>query len=81
MPVTVAALTYGVLTMINIAWPRTPDAAWYDNYLVALSAIVGVGIGAVYMVIAKPYTRSNARWGDAVPGDRGGGTTSESAVK
>ena len=26
LPVTIAALTYGVLTMINIAWPRTPDA-------------------------------------------------------
>ena len=25
MPVTIAALTYGVLTMINVAWPRTPD--------------------------------------------------------
>ena len=61
MPVTIAALTYGVLTMINIAWPRTPDAAWYDNYLVALSAVVGVGIGAVYMVLAKPYLRSDAR--------------------
>ena len=81
MPVTVAALTYGVLTMINIAWPRTPDAAWYDNWLVALSAVVGVGIGAIYMVLAKPYLRSNARWGDAVPDEHGGGTTSESAVK
>ena len=38
MPVTVAALTYGVLAMINMAWPRTPDAPWYDNWLVALSA-------------------------------------------
>ncbi len=67
MPVTIAALTYGVLTMINIAWPRTPDAAWYDNYLVALSAVVGVGIGAVYLAVAKPYLRSEARHGDAVP--------------
>jgi len=76
MPVTIAALTYGVLTMINIAWPRTPDAAWYDNWLVALSAVVGVGIGAIYMVLAKPYTRSEARWGDAIP-DHGKGTTDE----
>jgi hypothetical protein len=53
--------------MINIAWPRTPDAAWYDNWLVALSAVVGVGIGLVYMVVAKPYLRSEARHGDAVP--------------
>ena len=71
LPVTIAALTYGVLTMINIAWPRTPDAPWYDNYLVALSAVVGVGIGAVYMALAKPYLRSDARYGDAVPTPEG----------
>lgn len=69
MPVTIAALTYGVLTMVNIAWPRTPDAPWYDNWLVALSAVVGVGIGLAYMVLAKPYLRSDARHGDAVPTD------------
>jgi amino acid transporter len=67
LPVTIAALTYGVLTMINIAWPRTPEAAWYDNWLVALSAVVGVGVGLLYMTIAKPYLRSEARHGDAVP--------------
>ena len=67
MPVTVAALTYGVLAMINMAWPRTPDAPWYDNWLVALSAAVGVGVGAIYMVIAKPYTRSEAISADAIP--------------
>lgn len=67
MPVTVTALAYGVLTMVNIAWPRTPEAPWYDDYLVALSAVVGVGIGAIYMLLAKPYLRSDARHGDAVP--------------
>ena len=67
MPITIAALTYGVLTMINVAWPRTPDAPWYDNWLVALSAVVGVGVGAIYMVIAKPYLRSEATSADAIP--------------
>ena len=67
MPITICALTYGVLTMINVAWPRTPDAPWYDNWLVALSAVVGIGVGAIYMVIAKPYTRSEATSGDAIP--------------
>ncbi len=67
MPVTIAALTYGVLAMVNMAWPRTPDAPWYDNWLVALSAAVGAGIGAVYLVIVKPYERSDATAGDAVP--------------
>ena len=67
MPVTIAALVYGVLTMVNIAWPRTPDAAWYDNYLVGLSALVGVGLGAVYLFAARPHERSEARHGDAIP--------------
>ena len=56
--------------MVNMAWPRTPDAPWYDNWLVALSAVVGVGVGAVYMVIAKPYLRSDATSGDAIPTGR-----------
>lgn len=67
MPVTIAALIYGVLTMINIAWPRTPDAPWYDNYVVAVSALVGVGVGAIYLVLAKPHLRSDAVSGDAIP--------------
>jgi amino acid transporter len=67
MPVTIAALTYGVLTMINVAWPRTPDVPWYDNWVVVLSAVVGIGVGAIYMVIAKPYTRSEAVSADAIP--------------
>jgi hypothetical protein len=71
MLVNVAALAYGVLAMINMAWPRTPDVPWYDNWLVALSAAVGAGIGAVYMVVARPYERSDAISGDAVNGSSG----------
>ena len=36
MPVNVLALAYGIFAMINMAWPRTPDAPWYDNYIVVL---------------------------------------------
>lgn len=66
--VNIAALTYGVLAMVNMAWPRTPELPWYDNWLVALSAAVGAGIGAIYMVIVRPYERSDAISGDAVGG-------------
>jgi amino acid transporter len=31
LPVTVAALVYGVAAMVNMSWPRTPDAPWYDH--------------------------------------------------
>jgi amino acid transporter len=77
--VNVAALTYGVLAMVNMAWPRTPDVPWYDNWLVALSAAVGVGVGAVYMVLARPYEHSEAISGDAVHGSLGKPTASSGA--
>ena len=62
-----AALAYGVIAMINMAWPRTPDAPWYDNWIVALSALVVVGIGLVYMTIHALHDRSTAPRDDAIP--------------
>lgn len=67
LPVTAAALSYGVLAMVNMAWPRTPGVPWYDNWIVALSAALGTGIGAVYMVAARPHDNSDAIAGDAIP--------------
>src|SRR5690606_25137253 len=60
LPVTVGALTYGVLAMINIAWPRTPDAPWYDNWIVVLGSAVVVGLGVLYLVAGRPYQRGDA---------------------
>lgn len=68
MTVNIAALAYGVAAMVNMAWPRTPDVPWYDNWLVALSAAVGGGIGLIYMLIARPYEHSDAIEGDAIHG-------------
>ncbi len=65
--VNIAALTYGVIAMINMAWPRTPDAPWYDNWIVALSAAVVVGIGLVYMAVHPLHDRSTAPYDDAIP--------------
>ncbi|MEO6511227.1 MAG: APC family permease, partial [Nocardioides sp.] len=67
LPVTIAAFAYQVLAAVNMAWPRTPDAQWYDNYLVLLSASIVVGVGLVYMLLARPYLRKDAPHGDAVP--------------
>lgn len=67
LPVNIAALVYGVCAMVNMAWPRTPDAAWYDNYLVMLSAVVVVGAGLAYMAIHRSYGRSDAPYDDAIP--------------
>lgn len=66
MVINVLALAYGVAAMVNMVWPRTPDAPWYDNYVVILSGALVVGIGLVYMAVAKPFGNSDAPAGDAV---------------
>jgi hypothetical protein len=66
MPVTVAAFTYQVLAAVNMAWPRTPDVPWYDNWIVVLSALLVIVVGLAYMSIAKPYLRKDTPHGDAV---------------
>ncbi len=67
LPVNIGALVYGVIAMVNMAWPRTPDAAWYDNWIVALSAVVVVGLGLVYMAVHPLHDRSTAPYDDAIP--------------
>jgi len=65
--INVAALAYQVAAAVNMAWPRTPGAAWYDNYLVLLSAAIILGVGAVYLFLGNPHDRSDAPHGDAIP--------------
>lgn len=66
--INIGALVYGVAAIVNICWPRTPDAAWYDNWIVLLSAAAVIAIGFVYMALSRPHHRSDAPHGDAVPG-------------
>lgn len=67
LPVNIMALVYGIIAMINMCWPRTPDAAWYDNYIVLLSSAMVVGAGLLYMVIHRSYGHSNMPYNDAIP--------------
>jgi amino acid transporter len=68
LAVNVAALVYGVAAMVNMAWPRTPELPWYDNWIVLLSAVLVVGAGLAYMISARPYEHGSAPAGDAIPG-------------
>jgi amino acid transporter len=68
LAVNVAALVYGVGAGLNLAWPRTPDVAWYDNWIAALSTAIVLGGGLLYMLVARPWERSTAAAGDAVEG-------------
>ncbi len=68
MPVNIIALTYGILAMIDMCWPRTPDVGWFDNYIVLVMTSIIVLIGLVYMVLARPYAHGDQPWADAIPG-------------
>jgi amino acid transporter len=52
-PVNIIALVYGVFMIINLSWPRYPDAAWYDNWQVLFSLAIVIAAGAVIYVIQK----------------------------
>jgi amino acid transporter len=65
LPVTVIALVYGVSAIVNILWPRSPAEPWYVNYGILVTTVGVLVVGALYMVLAKPYERGNAPAGDA----------------
>lgn len=67
LPVNIGALVYGIIAMINMCWPRTPDAPWYDNYIVLVSGVVVVVTGLLYMMFHRSYGHSNMPYNDAIP--------------
>ena len=64
VPVTLLAFAYGVSAIINLAWPRMPDANWYENYAVLLTSAVVVAAGLSVL----PFMR-RAAGGPAVAGE------------
>ncbi|MEH6957191.1 MULTISPECIES: amino acid permease [Neobacillus] len=67
LPINIGALIYGIIAMINMCWPRTPDAPWFDNYIVLISGVVVVVTGLVYMMIHRSYGHSSMPYNDAIP--------------
>ncbi|TML51804.1 MAG: amino acid permease [Actinobacteria bacterium] len=67
LPVNIIALAYGVGAIINLCWPRTPGAAWYDNYIVIVSALAVAAVGVIYMILLRPHEKGDSPAGDAVP--------------
>ena len=57
----------GLAAIINIIWPRTPDAPWLDNNIVLVMLLSVLAIGTVYMLITGRADRSDAPYGDAIP--------------
>lgn len=64
-PVNIASLVFGVASIVNMVWPRSPADPWYSNYGMILSSVIVVGAGFLYMLVAKPYDRGHAPAGDA----------------
>ena len=64
-PVNVVALVYGVSAIVNMSWPRSPADPWFSNYGVMLTAAGVLVLGAIYMILGRPYERGHAPAGDA----------------
>jgi amino acid transporter len=67
LPVNIVALAYGVGAIINLSWPRTPGATWYNNYIVIVSALAVAAIGVIYMILLRPHQKGDSPAGDAAP--------------
>lgn len=61
IPVTVVAIAYQILAELEMVWPRSPGAPWYVNYLVLISTSIVVGIGIIYLFVARPYKKLTHR--------------------
>jgi len=66
LPVNVVALAYGLGAILDMAWPRTPNAPWYLNYAMSVTWLAIIGLGALYMLAGRPYDRGDAPAGDAM---------------
>ncbi len=63
--VNVAALLYGVGAIVDMLWPRTPNVPWYLDYSMSVTWLAIVGVGALYMLLLRPYDRGTSPAGDA----------------
>jgi amino acid transporter len=63
--VNILALFYGLFAIVNMSWPRAPDAPWYVNYGIMLVGAIVIITGLIYMLIFRPHERSDAPSSDA----------------
>lgn len=64
-PVTIGALTYGVLAMVLLAMP-TGDGPFYDRWIALISFAVVTGIGLIYLFTRNPDRNKTGPEGDAI---------------
>jgi len=64
LTINLIGLAYGIAAIIDMLWPRTPDKPWYVNYGMSVTTLAIIGVGLLYMVLARPYDRGTAPAGD-----------------
>jgi amino acid transporter len=64
-PINIVALIYGVGAILDMAWPRTASAPWYIDWSMSVTWLGIIAIGALYMIIGRPYDHGTAPAGDA----------------
>ncbi len=65
--INVAALVYGVLSIIVLSRPSGDDSlAFYDRWIALIGFFVVAGTGLAYLLLAKPVRESDAPEGDAI---------------
>lgn len=47
-------MVFGVAAVVNLAWPRTPEAGWFANWLIVISMVVIVIAGLAQMLAFVP---------------------------
>jgi amino acid transporter len=65
VPVTVAALLYGIFSIVVLSLP-TGDGPFYDRWIALIGFVVVAGVGLLYLFISKPDTHSTGPQGDAI---------------
>lgn len=66
MIINVAALGYGVVSILLLLKP-VDSGTFLDKWIVAIGLVAVVGVGLVYMLIARPYQHSDdVGEGDAI---------------
>ena len=64
--INVVAVLWLLFEIVNIAWPRTPDAPWYQNYGVI---VMFISLGILGIAIFLPLRRRISRMPDRVETD------------
>lgn len=56
-PTTTIAAAWVVFELVNIAWPRNPQLAWFENYIVVIALLVVAAFGVLLWLTARPSLR------------------------